>query len=53
MRVCEFNKVMDKIIGFKNRLSNEGIIGDHQQVILKIYIQDLTSRINTNLLKVV
>lgn len=53
MKLDEFIAIASKIKRFKLRLEQEGIIGNEQQTILKIYIQDLTSRINTNMLKVV
>lgn len=53
MRIDEFLHIMQKVIRFKNRLEQEGIRGQQSEVILKVYIQDLTDRINTNFLKAV
>lgn len=53
MKLDEFITIASKIKRFKLRLERENITGEHQQIILKIYIQDLTTKINTNLLKVV
>ena len=53
MRVNDFAEIVNKISKFKIRLEQEGIAGQQQQVILKIYINDLTTRINTKFLRVV
>lgn len=53
MKVDEFLKLMQKVLRFKIRLEQENIIGQQAETILKVYINDLTDRINTNLLKVV
>lgn len=53
MRVEEFTGIIEKVARFKERLIQEDIKGEKQQVVLKVYIQDLTNRINTNFLKVV
>lgn len=51
MKIDEFLRIMQKVRGFKLRLSEEGIVGIQRDVILKVYINDLTSRINTSMLK--
>lgn len=51
MSIKEINTVAEKVKRFRRRLEQEGITGEHQQVILKVYIQDITSKINTNLLR--
>ena len=51
MEVREFLRIVNKLRGFKARLDEENIIGQQQQIILKVYINDLTSRINTAMLK--
>ena len=53
MKLDEFIAIAKKIKSFKLKLEKENITGQSQQVILKIYIQDLTNKINTNMLKVV
>ncbi len=53
MKVEDFLYIMKKVTRFKVRLEQENIIGKQAEVILKVYINDLTDRINTNLLKVV
>ena len=53
MKLDEFIAITNKIKRFKLRLEQENIIGSQQQTILKVYIQDLTDRINTTFLKVV
>lgn len=53
MNVNEFLSIMQKVHRFKSRLSQENIVGHQRDIIVKIYINDLTQRINTNLLKVV
>lgn len=52
MKVDDFLKLMKKVQRFKFRLQQEGITGEVQDIILKIYISDLTSRINTDMLGV-
>ncbi len=51
MRVNEFIKLFQKIQRFKLRLEQENIKDQEQQIILKVYIEDLTNRINTKILK--
>lgn len=51
MKVDEFLKLMQKVLNFKLRLEKEGVIGHQQQIILKVYINDLTDRINTTMLR--
>ncbi|WP_313757157.1 hypothetical protein [Tissierella sp.] len=51
MFIDEFLHIMKKVKRFQERLSEEGISGQQVEVILKVYIQDLTDRINTNFLK--
>ncbi len=51
MQVNEFLKLFQKIQKFKLRLEQENITGQDQQIILKVYIEDLTSRINTKILR--
>ncbi|MEY8416344.1 hypothetical protein AAK964_08580 [Tissierella praeacuta] len=53
MRIEEFLNIMKKVIRFKTRLEEEGIRGQQAEVILKVYINDLTDRINIDMLKVV
>ncbi|MCK9444603.1 MAG: hypothetical protein M0Q14_08760 [Tissierellaceae bacterium] len=53
MNIDEFLHIMKKFKRFQTRLKEENIEGKDAEVILKIYIQDLTSKINTNFLKVV
>ena len=53
MKLDEFLHIMKKVLRFKARLEQENTIGHQQQIILKVYIRDLTDRINTNFLKVV
>lgn len=53
MNVNEFIKLMSKVQRFKLRLQQEGVTGEQQQMILKIYISELTDRINTELLEVI
>lgn len=51
MRIDEFLNIMKKVIRFKARLEQEGIRGQQAETILKVYISDLTDRINTNFLR--
>ena len=53
MKIEDFLSVMEKVARFKARLEQEKIIGMQQQIILKVYIQELTSRVNTSMLGVV
>ena len=53
MKINQFLKLMQKLKRFKVRLEQENITGEQQQLILKIYIQELTDRINTELLEVI
>lgn len=53
MRVEEFKEVMRKVESFKMKLIRERIRKEDRDLILKLYMSELTSRINTNLLKVV
>lgn len=53
MTVDEFNTVVEKVESFKTKLDKENIKGINQQIVLKVYIADLTSKINTKYLKVV
>lgn len=52
MKVDDFLMIMAKVTRFKVRLQQEGITGGIQDTILKVYISDLTSRINTDMLEV-
>lgn len=51
MKIEEFLNIMKKVKIFQQKLFQEGIRGQQAEVILKIYINDLTDRINTNFLK--
>ena len=51
MEINEFISIMHKVKQFKNKLAKEGIQGQVQQTILKVYLQDLTNRINTKILE--
>ena len=51
MKVDEFLNLMQKVMKFKNKLEKEGILGLNQEVVIKVYINDLTPRINTSMLK--
>ena len=53
MKIDEFLSVMKKVARFKIKLERENIIGMQQQIILKVYIQELTSRVNTSMLGVI
>lgn len=53
MYVNDFIGIMSKVKRFKERLEQEGIRGQQKDIILKIYIQDMTNKINTKYLKVV
>lgn len=53
MKVDDFLKLMNKVSRFKLRLEQEGITGREQDIILKVYITDLTNRININMLEVI
>ena len=52
MKVDDFLYIMNKVSRFKTRLEQEGIVGEQQQIVLKVYISDLTNRINTSMLEV-
>ena len=51
MEANEFIRLMQQVKQFKNKLAKEGIQGQVQQTILKVYLQDLTNRINTKILE--
>ena len=51
MEANEFIKLMQKVKRFKVRLQQEGITEQAQDTILKIYITDLTNRIDTKILE--
>lgn len=53
MKVNDFLKLMQKVEMFKIRLQQEGIQEQEQDIILKVYITDLTNRININMLEVI
>lgn len=53
MKIDDFLKLMQKLKRFKIRLEEEGIKGQYQKVVLKVYISDLTSRINVDMLEVI
>lgn len=53
MKVDDFLYIMSKVSRFKFRLQQEGITGEQQQIILKVYISDLTDRINISMLEVI
>ena len=48
MRVEEFRVIANKIKRFKIRLEQEDIRGQQRDLILKLYMTELTSRININ-----
>ena len=51
MNANEFIYLMQKLARFKDRLQQEGIAGEQLYIVLEIYLQDLTSRINTKILE--
>lgn len=51
MKVDDFLRVMDKVIKFRVKLEREGIMGEVQDIILKVYISELTPKINISMLK--
>ena len=53
MKVDDFVLAMKRVARFKIKLTREGITGMEQQIILKIYLNDLMPKININLLGVV
>lgn len=53
MKVDDFVSAMKRVASFKIKLNREGITGIEQQIILKIYLNDLIPKVNTNLLGVV
>lgn len=53
MKVDDFLKLMNKVQRFKLKLEQENIAEEIQDIILKVYITDLTNRINTDLLEVI
>lgn len=53
MKVDEFVSLMNKVSRFKFRLQQEGITGEQQQIILKVYIQEFIPKINISLLEVI
>ncbi|WP_154439789.1 hypothetical protein [Tissierella pigra] len=50
MKIDEFLHIMQKVARLKTRLEQENINGQQAEVILKVYINDLTDRINTSML---
>lgn len=53
MKVDDFVSAMKRVARFKIKLTREGIVGMEQQIILKIYLNDLIPKINTKLLGVI
>lgn len=53
MNINEFLHIMKKTKMFQLRLAEENITSRQAETILKVYINDLTDRINTSMLKVV
>ncbi|WP_154484447.1 hypothetical protein [Anaerosalibacter bizertensis] len=53
MRVQEFLDIMQKVKSFKQKMDRENINKQHQKIILKIYITELTDRINVDMLEVI
>lgn len=53
MIIEDFLLMMKKLASFKAKLERENILGIQQQIILKVYIQELTNRVNTSMLEVV
>ena len=51
MRVEEFSQIVSKVTSFKFKLDAEHVPTVIQDSILKIYISELTSRINTKHLR--
>lgn len=53
MKLDEFITIVEKVKSFKFKLERENIKGIDQQIVLKVYIADMTDKINTKYLKVV
>lgn len=53
MKVDDFLYIMQKVQRFKLRLEQEGIAGEQQQIILKVYIQEFIPKINISMLDVI
>ncbi|NMB42470.1 MAG: hypothetical protein GX996_11150 [Firmicutes bacterium] len=51
MNIDEFLHIMKKFKRFQTRLKEENITDKDAEVILKIYITDLTNRIDTKILE--
>lgn len=53
MRIDDFLNIMQKVKSFQQKMDRENIPTQQQQIILKIYISELTLKINTDLLEVI
>ncbi|WP_187116671.1 hypothetical protein [Anaerosalibacter massiliensis] len=53
MKIDDFLKLMQKVKSFKQKMDRENINKQHQKIILKIYITELTDRINISMLEVI
>ncbi len=53
MNINDFLYVMKKVLRFKKKLDKEGIAQQDQDIILKIYVSELTEKIDINFLEMV
>lgn len=54
MSVKDFSEVITKLQSFKLRLEKEGVRGKDQQIILKLFLEELTNnKVNTSMLKAI
>ena len=51
MEINEFICLMRKLARFKGKLANEGITGEQADIVLKIYLESLTEKIDTKILE--
>ncbi|WIV10523.1 hypothetical protein [Proteiniborus sp. MB09-C3] len=53
MKVDDFLQLMQKVKSFKQKMDKNNICKRDQDIILKIYIAELTPKINVNFLEVI
>ncbi len=53
MRIDDFLNIMQKVKSFQQKMDRENIPTQQQKIILKIYLTELTDRINVNILEVI
>lgn len=51
MEINQFLHIMDKLKTFKSKMIREGIDLKEQSIILKIYLSEITDRINVDMVR--